>query len=835
MLNFEDFPVYMNSSASTPGGTAANYTVRLKAPLVVDDRQQYEVCLRQVSMPSQIKGGKEATTLTVSVWNMKSKKWVSFKSDPSSIDTEDNDFNKIMTFLSLELTNLRIQFIRRDPSDDSLKDLGIVNFDIFKWEKDADTGHYVGTFGITYTHPFIKDSDGYIKTTFVPPKLSQTGLFREIMGGSPTIDLGKKDMDGQIPFFYIKTYPGTTPGNVAREKSFTVNKYMTNGKLFMLKKNIANFSKGTFTGWYDSGVSPAAIVELLRNTNYEMKWPDKRGIDASNTPGYTQVFPPVHSDRKTPGMMRVTMSTETADYQALSAGDPLVDMTFDWGYLEMCGFPLGSKTKTITLKKPMNNEPGVDDVQWGNGGLFNNEQYVLGQSGHGTLDWIYRWKRITRPLDKNLHGHNNVPVIQFDIPLPYLQTYDEGYTSKATYYATYYATNYYASLAHYDWRSPPVDRALAEKAVEGIRGGRSYNFDVKLTDQSGNSLVDEPMSNYLGQREGVIRHVYKVQEPGDRSKRKQWQMGFQTLLYRPLKRRLPPLESLKVQMVSKKTKQELSFKDPDATSACDFHIRKSVIPPDPTMASEFYLDLTVNKDHKFTKIMNLSNGYRVACTGASIPYGYINVYEGEMYMKVNTDVNGEYTGKVVLPEGTYTEESIIVELSSLLLPHNMTITLVNGKVSIQGPASPMAMSEDLCAVLGFGGTEGKKEKVMLVASYRSPATAASHVSLQRGFHTLICYCPFLRETLYANEYVKYLTSITPDFEDTVGANKIYKFEPEQVEYQRLYKNIQPQEKIRVDMTDSLGRPVKYSQLHSDSGGELPTVELHFKYFPEDIQ
>ena len=767
-----DFTFYMPSDAGRAGDTAGSFTIDLDIPMVFNANKDYQVALRELVIPRSIEGYGESSVIGLCAFNTTRKKYLCEETVSKLVEIRLDDFNSVNRLL------LKLR--------DTVNSLGSqLALDGHKCTIDFASGWDSVTQDKVQFKVYLELP---IPSTMfysfpAPPRLSVSGAFQSLLciGDETEYVLTPDHMttQWQKSLFSVTSYIPTTTTTTTTDVSTPIN-----------KKRL----------WYTAPkhMSKGCLRYLQRRFEATKNFFPEMSMTASLT-------------GRSGFVLHFRVNTRHPPVQNAPEGTVIWKITIlePW-YTSAGGFKTGKRKDGrpmgCVLRGEMPPEAHKDGQVYGTPRL--DEQCVPVVRYHWRTNWI-----------------------QWDIEMP-----TEGITDALVQAGL-------EDRAAFDYKGPSLSKTKITEYVRKTLHGRTHGFSVKLLEGSGSSIVDEG-ANFVGdQMDGVVRHVNQtaslevVYDPTkNTSIGKQFAIGFQTPIYRPLKRSLAPLNALRLELHNDDTGQVMTFGDKDMKSIATFHVeeikrRRRTLPP------EFSITIPANEEVKLTHPFTLDRGYRVALVQALLPYGFVNVRKDEMGMQIKKG-QMEY-----LRAGVYSNETLLNICGTMLQQHGLRlkknaedrveIIIISSRSTAGGTPveqeTEVILTNALSAVLGFGSPPNDLPYIQKIQR-DSPMIAGGLVDVMRGYYTLVAYCDqLLKQQLFANSYIAHLAHLTPDYSvQGTGSNKTFKYEPPSVMYKKLIANLLPQGTLRVDITDALGRPLEYTDYYYKRGGIKPKVDLHFK-------
>ena len=203
-----------------------------------------------------------------------------------------------------------------------------------------------------------------------------------------------------------------------------------------------------------------------------------------------------------------------------------------------------------------------------------------------------------------------------------------------------------------------------------------------------------------------------------------------------------------------------------------------------------------------------------------LPTNFNNVLQDEMKISVKrqrTNRHAAQTDNYTLPVGNYTPATMIYTLSNLMQGHTkVKFSIHEGKTKIDYDigdtrTTVLNINKPLAVVLGWTAAQ---------ATLAVPSVSPGKISTQGGFQTLYMYSPRLvQECIVGDVMAPFMGTITP-----VLDHDVYIMEPPLVMYRPIRQDLPPfTDSIRLDLYDSLGRPITWSDPIQE-----PKATLHFR-------
>ena len=388
---------------------------------------------------------------------------------------------------------------------------------------------------------------------------------------------------------------------------------------------------------------------------------------------------------------------------------------------------------------------------------------------------------------------------------------------------------------------PVLSKTKLKAQSEKNLSGTMSSFKVKLMDSSGDSLIDDEGANFLGTKEKALLRTVNLSTDldtayGTKKTPDLASIQFQSIVNRPLKRKLVPQKELQIQLINKATDQPIAFHNPDVKS----HLTLSIEPlakkrKNDKHSDEFTMAIPANKDVELYKDIFLTPGMSMGLLQANVPYGFLNVREDECFFEIRTSGNETQRKEVIrytVPGGFYNAKSLCIVLTNYARRYMLGfIPNPDGKCEIKVTADYARMKTrkaehiringPLSDILGWAEA---LDWIRVFGNIQPKRTSDNIIDPMRGFHMLFTYCDLcLTKEPLGNVTAAVLNVSVPDY-GSDGDGRTFKLEPKTVLYRRIKPGLPPLDHIRVDICDSLGRQLVYPPGQK----EEPTVELHFK-------
>ena len=158
-----------------------------------------------------------------------------------------------------------------------------------------------------------------------------------------------------------------------------------------------------------------------------------------------------------------------------------------------------------------------------------------------------------------------------------------------------------------------------------------------------------------------------------------------------------------------------------------------------------------------------------------------------------------------------------------LIKHNLDVSIAKteaGKWVVSWPwaayaSLKLAFNDSMAEMMGHG----KTQKELTLTSAEQSLSGSKGIDLYGGFKKLYLYCDMLEDTIVGNVRAPFLDCIVPKW-DSSGESFVEISNPTYIPFTQQVTRL---ETLRVALTDSLGRDLKYDSVYA-----LPRVTLSIK-------
>ena len=801
MAKSEAFPMYLPSDVGPPDFTnsASHFKVALDRPFYLDPSMEWQVALREVICPKEVTAENELMELTLCAYNATSGRMecgdkVSEELTPVDMVDTTRLFAKIKKVLDKSHEKL-------DFCSVTLGDSGTQGDKVIKVIYDTPTGR-------KFYEPFW-------------PYLKINKTMQRILGfGSTVFRLGPENPLGNLswdePMIRFMLPPHCRPSISDRgiEYRYFYNKPATRSLKSDMSVNVLDIRlpKATYKG---------AFLNLFREVH-------SLYLEAKSKKFEKYPLRMVLARRAIPGKgLRWYMRFEYFGPKIQAANQPLFAFQLLPAYYRLTGLdvPAAPVTRGGTIPSDWN-MPSAPFTYVANfppdAARGRNWQLLEGT------------KRPINPIMKRMYWSAN------RILIPGHKVVWEYFFPYTTSGIRFTGTKNGSVDFRYD-AYPILSKTKLKAQSEKQLSGTMSSFKVKLMDSSGDSLIDDEGTNFLGTNEKALLRTVNLSRDlhtaYDNKKTPDLaSIQFQSIVNRPLKRKLVPQRELQIQLINKATDQPIAFHNPDVKS----HLTLSIEPlakkrKTDKHSDEFTMAISANKDVKLYKNIFLTPGMSMGLLQANVPYGFLNIRENECFFEIRTSGNVTQRKEVIrytVPGGFYNAKSLCIVLTNYARRYMFGfIPKSDGKCEIKVTADYARMktrkaehiriNEPLSAILGWTET---LDWIRIFGDIQPKRTSDNIIDPMRGFHMLFTYCDLcLTKEPLGNVTAAVLNVAVPDY-GSDGDGRTFKLEPKTVLYRSIKPGLPPLDHIRVDICDSLGRQLAYPPGQK----EEPSVELHFK-------
>ena len=753
----KSFPIHLPSDSSRPNETASSFHVDYFTPIQLDTWKHYQVALREIVIPTSIKGYGESSVICACLYDTRSKAYSCAESKLVKVTVEDfRDVTKILKKLIESLNDLLAKVTV------STGHRCTIDFTT-GWDKNGvDKSNFKITLEIPLPVVFLSFPN--------PPKITVSGVYQGLLGMGENTEYLLSPPKGDLRHTLMKIVVSgslTTNGS-QRSIFYNAPKHMTRGKLRYL-------------------------INRLNVRKKNLKVLISAAISAD-------------------GNVHIRFESPVSNIQDVPIDTPLIDVYFHEPLFLETGYTLQNrqsftKQKLMSTVRLAKKPPGLH--------ITSSSRYRI-EPYHSVM--------ITDDKFKDEED-------KF-IGLVHLPCYKATSTAMV---------NSLANYAKFEYLGPEISKNTMRSFISRHMYGRTLSFDVKITLKGDGNFLDKAINFTGNSNANIIRHVTKTSDlevtfdkSTDKNKKAlQKSITFPIPMYKPITKGLGIIRGFKVDLLDHDSGKVIEFSDPDMSAIASLHVESihKAMTPERPLPPEFQITIQTNQDIPLTQPLVLEPGYKVAMTQAVVPYGFVNIHANELWFQVSGDKAGLKSSiRKYIPEGVYSNESFLAYFTIEMNGLDCKVTKTSANfVKIESAfihrKKWVLLNPAMSAVLGFGGQTVEQE-----VSRSKILFATNTMDTMRGYQMLVTYCDQIveRERI-GNTSASVLGYLTPDYKKA-ETSPTYTYEPLDVRYKNIKGHIPAQYKLRVDITDTLGRNLEYPAVYTERGGTKPTVDLYFKYF-----